>query len=77
MSNIAGFLKSVPLFRSIPEGDIAAIAAGMGTEKMASGTTIFKQGDVGDAFYVISEGQCNVMVKPADFIKMGDEIKLT
>jgi len=76
MADLANFIKSVPLFKSLDSGDLKAVADGMGKEKIAAGTTIFRQGDTGDAFYVVMEGQCNVLVKPTDFIKVADEIKL-
>jgi len=76
MANV-NFLKSVPLFKTLNEADLAQVAGAMAKKEVNAGTELFKQGDSGDAFYVVQEGQCQVFVRPADFIKVGDEIKLT
>lgn len=69
-------LESVPLFKSLTAKDRTDIFNGMDKKTFSEGKTIFKQGDSGDAFYIINKGQANVMVRPSNFIKTGDEVRL-
>jgi len=48
----------------------------MELKTFGEGQTLFRQGDQGDAFYIVSAGQCNVMVRPSGFLKAGDEVRL-
>jgi cAMP-dependent protein kinase regulator len=51
------FLKKVEILSSIDEYEIYKICDALKTKKYKSGEYIIKQGDVGDNFYIIEEGQ--------------------
>ena len=36
----------------------------------------FDQGDYGDAFYILCEGNANVMIRPQVYPKIGDEVTI-
>ena len=50
------FLQGVPLFKRLPESEIPVLAQAMQVRTFEAGETIFRQGDKGDAFYVIQNG---------------------
>jgi short-subunit dehydrogenase len=54
-------LRSIPLFASCPQDDLAAIAASLVPEEAASGDTIFREGDPGDVMYIISTGRVRIV----------------
>lgn len=76
MAELAEFIKGVPLFRHLEAAEHKAIAAGMHKVQYKKGDNIFKQGDHGDAFYVIQSGFAGVLVSPAAFIKVNDTVVL-
>jgi len=49
----------------------------METVSFRQGECLFKQGEKGDRFYVITQGECEVHVSNSNFIKPGQEVKLT
>jgi CRP-like cAMP-binding protein len=60
MSAVIDHLSTVPLFSGMPESALEAIA-GLATEtQFADGDTITREGDEGDAFYVVTAGQLAV-----------------
>jgi len=67
-------ISQVPLFRSLSAKDQETVVGGFVTETYKDGQKIFKQGDLGDAFYIVVDGQANVMVRPSNFIKVSDEV---
>jgi len=76
VAEVGEFLCSVELFAGLDDAEREAIGRGMLLKTFSPNAVIFKQGDLGDAFYVIVSGTANVMVRPSDFIKAGDEVKL-
>lgn len=40
-----------------------------------AGTVIFKQGERGDAFYVIQNGEASVSVHETNYLKVGDKVR--
>ena len=54
------FLKSVDLFKQIPGEDLAQIAQIADEVEFPGGQTIFKEGDNGEALYLILEGAVRV-----------------
>lgn len=50
-------LKSIPLFKDLGEKDLELIATSLERRTYAKGETIFRQGDIGDAMYLIESGQ--------------------
>jgi signal-transduction protein with cAMP-binding, CBS, and nucleotidyltransferase domain len=74
--SVAKFIDSVPLFKSLTSEDRKHIAENMSMETFAKGDQVFHQGEHGDAFYIVCDGEANVMVRPANFIKVNDEVTL-
>ena len=57
MSAVTDHLTQVPLFRGMTESALEAIA-GLATEtQFADGDDVTREGDEGDAFYVVVDGQ--------------------
>jgi ATP-binding cassette subfamily B protein len=63
-------LRDVPYFRGLDEVLLSAVADRMSHEERAPGETFFEVGDSGDAFYLVVEGQVEVLVPGAG----GDDI---
>lgn len=50
-------LNAIPLFKNLQDDDLDSIAALLKQISYAKGQTIFKQGDMGDAMYIVGSGQ--------------------
>jgi CRP/FNR family transcriptional regulator, cyclic AMP receptor protein len=59
-------LRKVPLFRQVPEADLAAFAQLVRERRHAKGSMILSQGGSGDALYLIQSGQVKVSVVAED-----------
>src|SRR5262245_2867715 len=55
-------IVSIPIFSGLAREDIAKILGKMEEIRFRAGTTIFRQGDPGDAFYLIQNGAVQVVV---------------
>ena len=53
-------LRQVPLFAELPDAELARIAVQQ-LERFPAGTLIFREGDVGERFYVVLEGQIAII----------------
>ena len=53
-------LRSIPIFTSIPDHILAAVAQITDEVELAAGETLIHEGDVGDCMYVIVEGSVRV-----------------
>lgn len=53
-------LSSVPIFAPLPAATLEHLAASLIPVRAAAGTTIFRQGDAGDRFYIVREGEVEV-----------------
>src|SRR5262247_2092292 len=58
-------LREVPLFSEMDEQEVAGIRAIMQEMKFKSGQVIIREGEVGDLFYVITEGYVQIIVRDA------------
>ena len=56
-----GLLKAIPLFESLEDEDLAALVNKLREVTVASGETVFAQGDEGDAMYVIVDGAVDIV----------------
>jgi CRP-like cAMP-binding protein len=56
-------LGAVPLFAACSRTDLKILARHMVEVEVPSGATIVKQGEEGDAFYVVLEGEARVLSK--------------
>lgn len=59
-------LREVPLFSEMDEQEVADIRAIMQEMKFRSGQVIIREGEMGDLFYVITEGHAEVLIRDAD-----------
>jgi CRP-like cAMP-binding protein len=66
-------LQSIPLFHSLGDGDLTALAGLLRERRIARGTIVLAQGDPGDALFLIAEGQLKVAV----FAEDGREVILS
>lgn len=57
-------LRSIPLFEPLPPATLEYLAGRLVRKRFAAGETILRQGERGDAFFVIAEG--SVEVQPAE-----------
>lgn len=71
-----GFLEEVPLLSSLTPYERSKIADALETKKYPAGTTIIKEGDVGESFYILESGEAEVfkrgIEKPVNRYKKGD-----
>lgn len=71
-----GFLEEVPLLSSLTPYERSKIADALETKKYPAGTTIIKEGDVGESFYILENGEAEVykrgIEKPVNRYKKGD-----
>ena len=72
MNEIKVLLKKVGIFSSFPEEELSEIAQKSKILDMKGGDYVFKEGDVGGGFYIIVEGEVEVVKKIAD-----DDIHIT
>jgi MFS family permease len=53
-------LRSLPLFAPLGAPELAALANGLVESRVTAGTEVVHQGDPGDRFYVVADGELNV-----------------
>lgn len=58
-------LREVPLFSEMDEQEVAGIRAIMDERKFKPGQVIIREGDIGDLFYVITEGHAEIFIRDA------------
>ncbi len=61
---ITTLLKS-PIFRALPPANLQQMIMGLDQISFRKGESIVKQGDLGDSFYIIINGKCQVSRKPS------------
>ena len=59
---VGDWLKNVPIFCRVPEDKRNKVGGVMETIVFKQGEDVFKQGDVGDRFYIIKQGTASVTV---------------
>ena len=59
-------LRKIPLFSTIDPGKLKLLAFSSDRKNYADGQDLFKQGEFGDAAYVIVEGSADVIVETDD-----------
>jgi CRP-like cAMP-binding protein len=55
-------LRAIPFFSALPPAKLEHLASRLQTVHVAAGAKIFHQGDAGDRFYIIAEGEVEVEV---------------
>lgn len=58
-------LREIPLFSEMDDQEVAEIRAIMDELKFKSGQLIVREGEVGDLFYVVTEGEVQVVINDA------------
>ncbi len=58
-------LREVPLFSEMDEQEVAGIRAIMDEMKFKAGQVIIREGEVGNLFYVITEGEVEITIRDA------------
>ena len=61
---ITTLLKS-PIFRALPPANLQKMIMDLDQVSFGKGESIVKQGDLGDSFYIIIKGKCQVSRKPS------------
>ena len=59
-------LREVPLFSEMDEQEVAGIREIMEVMKFKPGQVIIREGEKGDLFYVITEGEVEIIIRDAD-----------
>jgi serine phosphatase RsbU (regulator of sigma subunit) len=54
-------LHHVPMFSSLPEGDLRELASGLLPQDLEQGSLMFREGDKGNDCYIIVEGQVEII----------------
>ena len=57
----ADFLRKVPLFAELPDADLQRLCSMIKEVNLASGETLFAEGDPGEEAYVIAEGEIEIV----------------
>jgi CRP-like cAMP-binding protein len=67
-------LRGLPLFAPLPPATLEHLAASLVRVRAAPGMEITRQGEVGDRFYVVDDGDLDVTIdgKPAATLGAGD-----
>jgi len=66
-------LKTVFIFRNLPEQQIGQLSSKLAVQHLAAGTTIFNEGDEGSEFYIIRKGVVLVETGGRDPAAVGGE----
>jgi predicted acylesterase/phospholipase RssA len=56
-------LRAIPLFRDLPEESLKFIHSRLKRERYPQGAVVFRQGDEGDAMYLVESGQVQVVAE--------------
>src|SRR5687767_11823345 len=66
MEPLADTIRSIPIFSGLSREDIAKVLGKMEEQTFGAGSTVFHQGDTGDACYVIQSGAVQVVLENAN-----------
>jgi CRP-like cAMP-binding protein len=64
-------LARVPLFGGLTRRELAAIAAHASEREVAAGTEITHQGDAGDEFFIVAEGDVQISIDGHEVRRLG------
>ena len=64
-------LTSVPIFAPLPGGSLEHLAGRLVPLRVDPGTVIVREGDAGDRFYIVAEGELGVTQSGAPLTKLG------
>ena len=63
MAELADAIRNIPLFSGLSREDVAKVLGKLEEKSYPAGTTIFSQGDKGDAFYMVHTGAVEVVLQ--------------
>ena len=66
-----GLLRSLPLFHPLPPATVEQLAASLVPVRVPAGEDVFRQGDSGDRFYVVGDGEVVVSVDGRPVNRLG------
>jgi len=69
LSSVFAVLRNIPALEGVSDSVLQRISSEGKTEKYKKGDFVFKQGDIGDFFYVIRTGKVDVIRKFKDNIE--------
>lgn len=58
--NVTEILRSLDIFERLPEAELSKIAKLLKERKLGENQVLFRQGDVGDALYIITQGRIKI-----------------
>ena len=64
-------LRSIEMFRPLAEPVLERMARNLGEVMLPAGSTVIREGDPGDLFYVIADGEVRVSIAGADVVTYG------
>ena len=64
-------LRSIEMFAPLPEAVLERMARNLAEVSMPAGTAIIREGDPGDLFYVIADGEVRITVAGAEVARYG------
>jgi hypothetical protein len=70
-ANELRILVSVPIFTPLPGGSIEHLAARLVPLRVEAGTVIVREGDAGDRFYIVADGELEVAQEGARISELG------
>lgn len=77
MVTIIDILKQIKLFESLEETDLKKISEVIRERTVPAGTALFKEGDIGEAFYLLKEGTVEIYKNDGGAEKMVNTISST
>lgn len=69
---LLNYLKKSALFANFPESEVNELIDHMDRANYAAGDVIFKEGEVGEWFFVASRGKIKILKKKKGFLKTVD-----
>jgi hypothetical protein len=64
-------LRSTPIFAALPATTLEQLASSLAPVSVPAGQVVFRQGEAGDRFYVIAEGEVEVSIDGAATAELG------
>jgi CRP-like cAMP-binding protein len=63
VENLADAIRKIPFFSGLSREDLARIVAELQAERFDTGQVIVKQGEAGDALYIVQSGVVEVALE--------------
>ena len=61
MDSSEQLLAQVPLFEGLPESELRRLAGSLHTCTFSPGEVLFREGEIGDSFYIVRQGQIEIV----------------